>query len=96
MGETAGRPLSEATPRQCEVPDCPNTVAYGLRVCEPHFRNPATPKDHAEALAYLRERLARYDHLWIEPERADSLALHGTYDITALRVVLEQAARGPK
>jgi hypothetical protein len=68
----------DATPRGCEVPGCPNTAAYGLRVCEQHLREPATPKDHAEALAYLRDRLARYDRRWIEPDRADSLELHGT------------------
>jgi hypothetical protein len=76
-------------PRQCEVPGCPNTAAYGLRVCEQHFREPATPKDPAEAPAYLRERLARYDRFWIEPDRADSLTLHGSYDIGALRLILE-------
>ena len=66
------------TIRQCEVPSCPDTAANGLRVCEKHFREPATPKDHAEALAYLRDRLARYDRHWIEPDRADSLELHGS------------------
>jgi hypothetical protein len=80
--------------RQCEVPGCPNPAAYGLRVCEQHLREPASPKDHAEALAYLRGRLARFDRHWIEPDRADGLMLHGTYDITALRLVLEGAQGG--
>jgi hypothetical protein len=74
---------------QCEIPGCPNPAGYGLRCCEQHLREPVTPKDQAEALAYLRERLARYDRHWIEPDRADSLELHGSYEITALRIVLE-------
>jgi len=58
-------------------------------VCEQHLHNPTTPKDHAEALAYLRERLARYERLWLDLNRADGLMLHGPYDTAALRLVLE-------
>ncbi len=79
----------ETTARQCEVPGCANTAGPGLRVCGRHLREPATPKDHSEALAYLRHRLARYDQFRIQPDRADSLELHGSYDIAALRLVLE-------
>ena len=81
----------DETTRHCEVPGCPNPAGYGLRVCEHHLREPATPKDHAEALAYLRERLPRYDRFWIEPDRVDSLQLHGSYDIAARRLVRGQA-----
>jgi hypothetical protein len=76
------------TTRHCEVPGCPKPAGYGLRVCKQHLREPAAPKDRAEALAYLRERLARYERLWIDPDTADSLALHGSYDIAALRLVV--------
>lgn len=63
-------------------------------MCEQHLREPATPKDHTEALAYLRDPLAHDDRFWPEPDRADSLTLHGSYDIGALRLVLEQAGPG--
>ncbi len=32
----------QAETRRCEVPGCPNTAGYGLRVCEQHLREPAT------------------------------------------------------
>jgi hypothetical protein len=86
--------MSDDAIRHCEVPGCPNPAGYGLRVCEQHLREPATPKDRAEALAYLRERLARYERLWPDPDTADSLALHGSYDIAALRLVLTGSRHG--
>jgi hypothetical protein len=67
--------IEELQAEACEVPGCPNTAGYGLRVCEQHLREPATPKDHPEARAYLRERLAHYNRFWPEPDRADSLVL---------------------
>jgi len=82
---------NDAMPRPCAVPGCPNTAGYGLGICDRHLQDPATPKDRSVALAYLRERLARYDRLWTDPDRADGLVLHGSYDIAALRLVLERA-----
>ena len=46
-------------------------------------------RTNPEALAYLRYRLAPYDRFWPDPDRADGLMLHGSYDIGALRLVLE-------
>ena len=59
------------------MPDCPNLAGYGLRVCERHLHEPAARKDRAEALAYLRGRLIRYEQVWPRLDMADSLDLQG-------------------
>jgi hypothetical protein len=41
-----------------------------------------SPKDHVEALGYLRERLARYDRFWPEPNRQTGSSCTG---LTTLR-----------
>lgn len=97
MSRSEAANTNDWRPRGCEVPGCPNPAGHGLQCCEEHPRHAVVPATRQEALAHLLKRLAYHLHYWPDLDRADSLALHGSYEIAALQMVLEatEASTGP-